>query len=239
MRLSVVIPCYNEEGRLMPTLTRILAFLKAKKISFEIIVVDDGSKDSTPGLVRAMMRKEKCLRLAGDGLNHGKGHAVRLGVEAAKGEQILFSDADLSTPIEEYLALAAALGPQVSLAIGSRALSGARITRHQPLYRELAGRFFNTMVRLITLSGISDTQCGFKLFKADAARRIFALQRIPRFGFDVEALYLAKKFGYGIAQCPVAWENSPETKVRPIRDGARTFLDLALIRIYDLMGSYR
>lgn len=235
--LSVVIPAYNEERRLGPTLEKVLRYLKARKKPFEVLVVDDGSSDSTAPLVRKLMKKEKRLRLVMNGGNRGKGASVRHGIEQSKGDRVLMTDADLSTPIEELEALEAAL-KNADLAIGSRALDRSRITRRQPLYREAAGRFFNLLVRLLTVSGISDTQCGFKLLRAPAAKAIFAKQRVPRFGFDVEALYLARKMGLSIAEVSVAWENSPETKVRPVQDGLRTFLDLALIRMYDMRGLY-
>jgi dolichyl-phosphate beta-glucosyltransferase len=233
----VVIPAYNEERRLGPSLGKLLRYLKARRRPFELLVVDDGSSDGTAPLVRKMMKKEPRLRLLMNGGNRGKGASVRHGVQKARGGQILMTDADLSTPIGELSALEAAL-KKSDIAIGSRALNRGRITRRQPAYRELAGRFFNLMVRSITVKGISDTQCGFKLFRAEAAKSVFALQRVPRFGFDVEALYLAKKMGLRVAEISVAWEKSPETKVRPVRDGVRAFLDLALIRFYDWRGYY-
>jgi dolichyl-phosphate beta-glucosyltransferase len=235
--LSVIIPAYNEERRLGPSLERIFAHLRKRRKPFEVLVVDDGSSDSTAPLVRRLAKKHRGLRLLMNGGNRGKGASVRHGVEQAKGGLILMSDADLSTPIEALSDLEAALG-SADIAIGSRAIDRGRITRRQPLFREAGGRLFNLLVRALTVGGISDTQCGFKLFRADSARRIFALQRVPRFGFDVEALYLARKMGLKIAEISVAWENSPETKVRPVRDGLRTFLDLALIRWYDLRGFY-
>jgi dolichyl-phosphate beta-glucosyltransferase len=236
--LSVVIPAYNEERRLGPSLEKVFSYLKGRRRPFEVLVVDDGSSDGTAPLVRKLSKKHKGLRLVMNGGNRGKGASVRHGVEQAKGTEILMSDADLSTPIAELAALEKAL-KRADIAIGSRALDRGRITRRQPFYREAGGRFFNLLVRALTVKGIADTQCGFKLFKAEAARRIFAMQKVPRFGFDVEALFLAKKLGYRVAELSVAWENSPETKVRPVRDGLRTFLDLALIRFYDLRGHYR
>jgi dolichyl-phosphate beta-glucosyltransferase len=237
--LSLIIPAYNEEQRLGPSLAKILHYLKKSRLKFEVLVVDDGSSDGTVALVQALLRREKSLKLIRNPRNLGKGASVKAGVARAKGSAILFSDADLSTPIQELPRLMKKLDEGFAVAIGSRALERQRILRHQPFYREAAGRVFNLLVRLLTLRGIKDTQCGFKLFEAKAAKRIFKLQRVPRFGFDVEALFLAKKFGMPVAECAVAWENSPETKVRPIADGLRTFLDLALIRSYDWRGLYQ
>jgi dolichyl-phosphate beta-glucosyltransferase len=236
--ISVVIPAYNEERRLGPTLKRVSAHLRKRRRRHEILVVDDGSSDGTAALVRGLTRRIPGLRLEGYGGNRGKGAAVRHGVEKAKGDLVLMTDADLSTPIEELDGLEAALRRGADIAIGSRALDRSRITVRQPLYRELGGKFFNRLVRLLTVGGIHDTQCGFKLFKSGPAKDLFRRQRVTRFGFDVEALYLARKLGYRVAELSVAWENSPETKVRPVRDGLRTFLDLALIRWYDFRGLY-
>jgi dolichyl-phosphate beta-glucosyltransferase len=236
--LSVVIPAYNEERRLGASLDKVFAFLKKRRRPFEVLVVDDGSYDGTAPLVRRMASRHKGLRLVMNGGNRGKGASVAHGVAQAKGSSILMTDADLSTPIQELIPLEAAL-KRADIAIGSRALHRERITKRQPFYREAGGRFFNLLVQALALKGIADTQCGFKLFKADVARKLFAKQRVPRFGFDVEALYLARTMGYSIAEISVSWENSPETKVRPVRDGLRTFLDLALIRYYDFKGYYR
>lgn len=238
IELSVVIPAFDEERRLGPTLARVCGYLRKHHPRHEVLVVDDGSRDGTAQLVRQASKKDRRLRLLLQGSNQGKGAAVARGVREAQGTAVLFSDADLSTPIEELASLWRHLKEGADIAIGSRALDRARVGKHQPLYREAAGRAFNAMVRLLTVQGIHDTQCGFKLFDAAAAKRIFALQQVPRFGFDVEALYLARKLGLKIDEVPVRWENSPETKVRPVRDGARAFLDLGLIRLYDLQGRY-
>jgi dolichyl-phosphate beta-glucosyltransferase len=235
--LSVVIPAFNEEKRLGPTLKRMRAYLQ--KRSAEVLVADDGSTDGTVALVLAMAKGWPALKLVRLGSNQGKGAAVKAGVEAARGKRILFSDADLSTPIEELPALEKALQKGAAVAIGSRALDRARTSVRQPLYREVAGRAFNTLVQWLTVPGLEDTQCGFKLFDAKTAKRLFALQQVSRFGFDVEVLYLARKAGLNIVELPVRWQNSPETKVRPIRDGGRAFLDLGLIRWYDLQGRYK
>jgi dolichyl-phosphate beta-glucosyltransferase len=236
--LSIVIPAFNEERRLGPSLDAMRAFLKRQRIQAEVLVVDDGSSDGTAALVQKRSRDFAGLRLVSQPRNLGKGAAVKAGVLASRADLILFSDADLSTPLEELQPLRAAIQAGADIAIGSRALDRTRIAVRQPLYREAAGRLFNRLVQLLSVPGISDTQCGFKLFKASAAKRLFARQQVPRFGFDVEVLFLARLAGYRIAELPVRWVNSPETKVRPIQDGGRAFLDLALIRLYQLQGRY-
>ena len=237
--LSIVIPAYNEERRLGPSLDAVAAYLGRRGLDGEVLVVDDGSTDGTAALVRARQAGFPGLALLSLGSNQGKGAAVRAGVLAAGAPRILFTDADLSTPMDELPALEAALGQGAEIAVGSRALDRARVSVHQPFYREAGGRVFNAVVQLLSVPGIQDTQCGFRLFTAEAGRRLFAAQRVPRFGFDVELLYLARKAGYRIAEVPVRWVNSPESKVRPVRDGARAFLDLGLIRWHDLKGRYR
>lgn len=234
-----MIPAFNEERRLGPSLKLVQAYLRRRKLLTEVIVVDDGSSDGTQALVQSLARSFKGLRLLPLGRNCGKGAAVKAGVMAARGRQILFSDADLSTPLDELGALQAALKAGADVAIGSRALDRSRTSVRQPYYREAAGRAFNKVVQLLSVPGIQDTQCGFKLFQAPVAKRLFALQQVTRFGFDVEVLFLAKLAGLKIAEIPVRWVNSPETKVRPVRDGGRAFIDLALIRLYQLQGRYR
>jgi dolichyl-phosphate beta-glucosyltransferase len=237
--LSIVIPAFNEERRLGPSLEALRAFVRRRRLRAEVLVVDDGSSDGTAALVRQRAKAFPGLRLVAQPRNLGKGAAVKAGVLASRGQRILFSDADLSTPLEELFPLQAALQAGADIAIGSRALDRTRIAVRQPLYREAAGRLFNRLVQLISVPGIRDTQCGFKLFQAPVAQRLFARQQVPRFGFDVEVLFLARLAGYRIAELPVRWVNSPETKVRPFRDGGRAFLDLALIRLYQLQGRYR
>jgi dolichyl-phosphate beta-glucosyltransferase len=236
--LSIVIPAFNEERRLGPSLELLRAFVRKRRLKAEVLVVDDGSDDGTAALVQKRSRSFPGLRLIAQPRNLGKGAAVKAGVLASRGKQILFTDADLSTPLEELTPLQDALRSGAAIAIGSRALDRTRIAVRQPLYREAAGRLFNRLVQLVSVPGIRDTQCGFKLFEAAAAKRLFARQQVPRFGFDVEVLFLARRAGYRIAELPVRWVNSPETKVRPIRDGGRAFLDLALIRLYQLQGRY-
>jgi dolichyl-phosphate beta-glucosyltransferase len=215
------------------------AYFRGQERSKEILVVDDGSSDGTADLVRRRAASWPILRLVSPGSNQGKGAAVRAGVLEAGGDRILFTDADASTPIEELGLLEAALDKGADIAIGSRALDRTKVAVRQPFYREAAGRTFNAAVQWLSVPGIQDTQCGFKCFRAEAGKRLFAAQRVPRFGFDVEFLFLARKAGYTIAEVPVRWINSPETKVRPIRDGGRAFLDPLLIRMYDWRGKYR
>jgi dolichyl-phosphate beta-glucosyltransferase len=184
MNISVIIPAYNEEQRIAPTLERVSGYLGNRGLDYEILVVDDGSTDGTPAVVRAWSGKEPALRLLTNGVNMGKGASVRNGILASAGEQCLISDADLSTPIEEMEKLRDALDEGCDVAIGSRGLKEAEITVRQPWYRKYMGKSFNLLVKLLLFRGIEDTQCGFKLFRADAARNIFSRCRISGFSFD-------------------------------------------------------
>ncbi len=237
--LSVVIPAFNEESRLGATLDRVYAYLAGQGRPFEVMVVDDGSTDGTVSLVEAHAAKNPMVRIVLNVTNRGKGFSVRHGVEEARGAYILFSDADLSTPIEDLEKLfPKLLNEGYAIAIGSRSIRGADVRVHQPWYRELMGKVYNKIVRFCTLRGFKDTQCGFKLFTAEAAKRIFAKQRIERFSFDVEALYLARKHGYRIAEVPVTWYDSPRSRVSIASDPMRMFLDVLKIRYYDWKGYY-
>lgn len=229
--LSIIIPAYNEAGRLGPTLDRVLGWIAQRGIDAEILVVDDGSKDGTVALVEAHPacdgQRLRCIR---NGQNRGKGYSVGHGVRVALGQRILFSDADLSTPIEEYDRLAPHLERGVDIAIGSRALAGADIRKHQPFYREFMGRTFNRFVQTLVFPGIRDTQCGFKLFTADAAHRCFELRHIDGFAFDVEVLYIARRLGLLVAEVPIVWENDDASRVSPIRHSMQMFRDIMRIR---------
>jgi dolichyl-phosphate beta-glucosyltransferase len=241
--LSVVIPAYNEEARLPATLDRILAYAERCPLTLaEIIVVDDGSRDRTAELVEsgiAARRYPANLRLLRNPGNRGKGYAVRHGMSAAKGDWILSTDADLSAPIEEVDKLIeAARRANAVVAIGSRALDRSLIRVHQPRMRELSGRAFNVVMRGITGLPFRDTQCGFKLFRADAAREIFPRQIEDGFSFDVEDLVIAHVRGLPSVETPVAWSNVEGTKVSLI-GGLRSFLDLARIRWRAMSGRYR
>jgi dolichyl-phosphate beta-glucosyltransferase len=237
--LSIVIPAFNEERRLPKAIERIGSYLSARPLQAEILVVDDGSSDATPKLIESYREKFPGLRLIANGRNRGKGFSVRHGMLEARGEIALFTDADLSTPIEEADKLLAALRENgFDAAIGSRALDRSLIEVHQSAFREWAGTFFNRLVRQITGIEFSDTQCGFKAFRRERTRIIFEQQRIERFGFDPEILFLAKRHGLRVAEIPVRWSHDAATKVNVIEDGIRMFLELPVIRWNSLRGYY-
>jgi dolichyl-phosphate beta-glucosyltransferase len=227
--LSIVIPAFNEVDRLEPTLRRVIEFCRAQRPSYQILVIDDGSTDGTAGLARRVGLECPELEVIELGANRGKGAAVRAGMLAAEGRRVLFSDADLATPIEELGKLERALDGGHDIAIASRAAPGADIRVRQHLLRELMGRSFNLMVRLAAIGGIRDTPCGFKLFTRAAARDLFARAAIDGFAFDVEVLWLARG-RYRIAEVPVVWRHVEESKVSPGSDAARMFVDLLRIR---------
>jgi dolichyl-phosphate beta-glucosyltransferase len=224
--LSVVIPAFNEERRLGATLQRMDAFLGSLPTEYELVVVDDGSTDNTVAVARAFASARGRLRVLHNRRNRGKGASVRRGVAAARGERILFTDADLSAPITDLPRLDAALDRGAAVAIGSRAVRGARVLTPQPWYRTLMGKTFNLFVQVLVLPGVQDTQCGFKLFTRAAARRLFPRQTLAGFGFDVEVLYLARRCGLTVAEVPVEWRNSLQSRVSPLKDSLRMFGDL-------------
>ena len=240
----MVIPAYNEEGRLPKTLDSIFAYLQKKPYRAEIIVVDDGSSDRTTEIVSAYRQKysdpkNPDLRLVSNEGNRGKGFSVRHGMLEALGEIALFTDADLSTPIEEADKLLAPLQDRAyDASIGSRAIDRSLIAVHQSAIREQAGIFFNRMVRWIMGIQFSDTQCGFKAFRRDRTRIIFEQQRVERFGFDPEILFLAKRNGLRVLEVPVRWSHDAATKVNVAGDGIRMFLELLLIRWDAVRGCY-
>ncbi len=236
--LTVVVPAYNESARISKTLQKIGDYLDGRPGRFEVIVADDGSRDGTPEVAAAARPDDPRLRVLALGRNQGKGAAVRAGVLAARGRRVLFSDADLSTPIEDLEALERALDEGATVAIGSRALRDSRVMVHQPWYRQTMGKGFNLLVQVLALPGIHDSQCGFKLFRHAEAQRLFAAQRLPGFSFDVEILFLAGKFGFRVAEVPVSWYDSPSSRVDPVRDSARMLLDLFRIRWDWLRGRY-
>ena len=234
--LSIVVPAYNEARRIRSTLEKLCHFKELEPYSIEMMVVDDGSTDQTVGTVSEFPG----IRLVRNDRNHGKGFTVRHGVLEARGEFILFTDADLSTPIEEGDGLLSAL--QISgadAAVGSRALKRELIGVHQPLFRDLAGRFFNLLVRAFTGLRLHDTQCGFKLFNRGSTRRAFELMRVEGFGFDPELLFLIERTGGRVVEVPVRWNDDPATKVRFLRDSIRMVLDLIAIRWRSFRGEYQ
>lgn len=234
--LSVVIPAYNEELRIFPTLRRLYEYLRENFRDFEIIVIDDGSKDGTSAMVGEISLSN--VSLIRHPFNRGKGAAVRDGILSSKGSLILISDADMSTPIEEIEKLILFIDKGFDIVVGSRGLKKSEITVRQPWYRETMGKIFNIFVRALLIRGIKDTQCGFKLFKADTAKKIFGKCRIKGFSFDVEALFLARKMGYKIKEVPIRWLNSPDSRVRIIEEPAKMFADLLRIRLNSIMGRY-
>jgi dolichyl-phosphate beta-glucosyltransferase len=229
--LSVVVPSYNEEERLPSSIEKIEAYFAARPISYELILVDDGSTDGTRQIQDAAAARNPLVRVEALPGNRGKGRALAEGVAAAKGAEILVTDADLSTPIEELDKLRTALHGGAGVAIGSRALRGSRVEISQPVYRVLMGKVFNLLVQVVLLPGIWDTQCGFKLFRADVAHEVFAGLTTDGFGYDPEVLYHAKKRGVKIAEVPVVWRNSSPTKVMPIKSSFDMFVHVIRIRL--------
>jgi glycosyltransferase involved in cell wall biosynthesis len=241
--ISIIIPAYNEEKRLPSTLERILAYLDATEWPFsEIIVVNDGSSDGTSVVATrfAHSRPNAKIKVLENPGNRGKGYSVRHGMLEAGGEWALFTDADLSAPIEELEKLWAAAGKSgATVVIGSRALNRALIGVHQSVFREYGGRAFNLVLRLVTGLPFWDTQCGFKLFAGKAAQEIFRRQRAEGFGFDAEILFIARHLGNRILEVPVRWDHVEGTKMRLFSDTLRMMLDLLAVRWNQLCGRYR
>jgi dolichyl-phosphate beta-glucosyltransferase len=227
--LSIVIPAFNEARRLPATLDRIEHYLRELGVPAEVIVVDDGSTDATAQVVEERARRWSQLRLISSGRNEGKGAAVRQGMEAGRGRYRIFSDADLSVPIEELEKLLRPLRSGAGVAIASRGMRDSQVELHQPWYRETMGKIFNKLVRVFVLGGLHDTQCGFKAFTAEAAERVFPVLQTPGFGFDVEVLYRAQHAGYRVVEVPTRWINSPQSRVHPIRHSLAMFVELLAI----------
>jgi dolichyl-phosphate beta-glucosyltransferase len=226
--LSVVVPAYNEAGRLEPGLRRAVEYLAGRGRPFELLVVDDGSRDATSAVAAAFAAQG--VRVIRHERNRGKGAAVRTGVVASRGARVLISDADFSTPIEEVEKLEARLGNGTPLVLGSRGLASSQVQQHQPFYRELMGRTFNLIIRMVGVRGIRDTQCGFKLAAGDAGRSLFSAMTLDGFAWDVEMIWLARRRGYGVAEVGVVWVNSPDSRVDPIRSSLSMLRDVLLMR---------
>jgi glycosyltransferase involved in cell wall biosynthesis len=244
LSLSIVIPAYNEETRIGQSLDEILRFLDRNSYGAEVIVVDDGSRDRTGKIVSEHIEPYKQagqqLRLLTNAPNRGKGYSVRRGVSSARGDIILFTDADLSSPITEAPRLIAPIAEgRADVTFGSRALDRSLIEVRQSLVRDFGGRVFNLFMKAITGLPFKDTQCGFKAFRRDAALPVFQRQSIERFGFDPEVLYIARKRGLRLLEVPVKWSHSDESKVSYIHDSVEMFLDLLRIRLNDLRGRYK
>jgi dolichyl-phosphate beta-glucosyltransferase len=237
-QLSIIVPSFNEELRLPLSLELIAAYVNASNRSTEVLVVDDGSTDRTADVAASFANRIPNLRVLKNGENRGKGYSVRHGMQEAKGEYILFTDADLSAPIEEADKLLSAL-QQYDVAIGSRAMNRELIVVHESAFREFAGIIFNSIVRIVLWLPFVDTQCGFKAFRRERCRIIFEQQRIERFGFDPELLYLARHHGLKSTEIPVRWSHSPATKINMLRDSIQMFLDVFTIRWNALLGRYR
>jgi dolichyl-phosphate beta-glucosyltransferase len=235
---SIVIPAYNESQRLGATLNRVLAYIHAQNWDAEVIVVNDGSRDNTAAIVRSFAAKDPILLLLENPGNRGKGYSVRNGMLNARGQILIFSDADLSSPIEEARKLVNALAEGADIAIGSRWLRSETQTQRQPLHRQIFGRIFNLLLRTTLGLEFKDTQCGFKAFKQAAAQTIFPFQRIERWGFDPEILFLARKFGFKVKEVPVVWGHSGDTRIHPLLDGSRMFQEMLHVRWFDMTGKY-
>jgi glycosyltransferase involved in cell wall biosynthesis len=237
-KYSIIIPAYNESARLGSTLDRVLDYVSREQWDAEIIIVNDGSRDHTADLVREYAKNHPCLRLLENPGNRGKGFSVRNGMLNAAGELLLFSDADLSSPIEEAPKLFAAIHAGADVAIGSRWVRPELQTHRQSLLRQFYGRAFNVALRILLGLNLKDTQCGFKAFTRDAALKIFPQQQIERWGFDPELLFLARKLKMKIAEVPVAWAHVEGTRISPLRDGLRMFGEVLKIRWNALTGKY-
>jgi dolichyl-phosphate beta-glucosyltransferase len=233
---SIVIPAYNEENRLPSTLEQVFHFFKKQPFSAEIIVVENGSDDQTFEIAQQFATGHENVRILRNE-QRGKGLAIHHGVKAAVGEYVFLCDADLSMPIEEIRKFIPPKLPDVDIAIASREASGS-VRYHEPYYRHFTGRVFNTLIRLLVLPGLQDTQCGFKCIRAEVARDIFRYQTLTGWAFDVELLYIARHHGYRIAEIPIDWYFNADSKISVFRDSLRMFLDLLRIRRNALLGLY-
>ena len=237
-QLSIVIPAYNEGARIELTLDRVMTCVEKQGWDAEVLVVDDGSTDGTPKIVHAWMARYPRLHLIQNDGNRGKGFSVRNGLLQAAGEVVMFTDADLSAPMEETELLLAAIADGADVAIGSRWMDKTRQTIHQPLYRRFFGRCFNWVTRTVIGLPFKDTQCGFKAFKRPAAQVIFRLQRIERWGFDPEILFIARKLGYDIREVPVTWGHDERSRMSYLKDGMKMLEEMAVIRANSVAGRY-
>ena len=237
-RVSIIIPAYNEADRLGRALEQVLRCVRHRAWQAEVVVVNDGSSDDTSDLVRQWMETHPELTLLENAGNRGKGYSVRNGLLQASGDIVMFTDADMSAPIEEAERLFAAIEAGADVAIGSRWLEKQRQTRHQPLYRRFFGRCYNRLTRTVMGLPFKDTQCGFKAFRREAAQDIFRLQTIERWGFDPEILFIAQKLGLHIEEVPVSWGHDERSRISYLRDGTQMLKEMLEIRNNSLHGRY-
>ena len=238
LQYSIVIPAFNEQARIGATLDRVMECIHTRGWAAEVLVVDDGSRDATGAIVTRMMREHPSLRLIENPENRGKGYSVRNGILQSRGAIVMFTDADLSAPIEEAERLFAAIANGADVAIGSRWLDRSRQTLQQPLYRRFFGRCFNWLTRLVMNLPLADTQCGFKAFRREAAQTIFIRQRIERWGFDPEILYIALRLGMRVKEVAVTWGHDDRSRISYLKDGIKMLEDLIQVRFNSLAGYY-
>lgn len=236
--ISVVIPAFNEANRLPPTIRKIWEYLNKNFNEFEIIIVDDGSKDSTAYEVESLIKIMEGIKLLRNNVNMGKGYSIKRGVLASSGDSILMTDADLSTPIEELEKLSEWINRGFDIVIGSRGLKDSDIAIRQPWHREKMGKIFNLLVRAVIVEKIKDTQCGFKLFRGSVAKEVFKKSVINGFSFDVEILSIASRSGFSIKEVPVRWLNSPHSTVSIFREPLIMFFDIVRIRLNHILNIY-
>ena len=235
---SIIIPAYNEGARLGATLHRVLEFVVGRSWDAEIVLVNDGSRDNTVAVAQQFATKASTLRIVENPGNRGKGYSVRNGMLSAKGEFLLFTDADLSSPIEESEKLFTALQSGADIAIGSRWLQPELQAHRQSVLRQLYGRIFNLLLRIFLGLNFKDTQCGFKAFTRKAAAKLFPIQRVERWGFDPELLFLARRLGLSVKEIGVVWSHAAGTRISPLRDGIRMFGEVLQIRWNAITGKY-
>lgn len=240
-KFSIVIPAYNEANRIVRSIDKISEYFKNKKISYEIVAVNDGSKDNTLKILKDLAKKYKELKILGDNINRGKGYAVKTGVINSKGVYILFTDADLSTPIDELDNLFKYIGSGYDVVMGSRSIDKRKVKLKQPFYRRFLGGMLRAYYSLIIFpkNPPTDSQCGFKLFTKKAANFLFRKQTIYREMFDIEILYLARKYRFKVKEVPVIWVNNPDSRINLVKCVTYGSLDLFKIRLYDLLGKYK
>ena len=234
--LSVIIPAHNEENRLPNTLEQVIRFLDQQAFTSEIIVVENGSIDQTLAVAQQFVKQHQQVRVMQS--ERGKGAAVKHGMLAAKGEYRFMCDADLSMPIEEILKFIPPALENVDIAIASREAKGA-VRYNEPSYRHLGGRGINFLIQVLILPGLNDTQCGFKCFRADVAKKVFDKQTLSGWSFDIEILFIARKYGYDVQEIPIHWYHDSDTKVRALPDAIRMFRDIFRIHANAQRGAYK